>query len=169
VDVGFGDVVVPAAQFVEYPTLLDFPAPRLRGYSRESTIAEKFEAMTRLGAANSRMKDFYDIWLLSRQFDFDGTTLAKAIAGTFGTRRTRLGSKPVALTQEFSGDSLKQAQWRAFVRRSRLQDAPSSLGDTVKAVADFLGPLAEAVASSRPFQEVWQAPGPWVSQPRGVV
>ena len=76
-DVGIGDVMVPGPVEIAYPTLLDFPAPRLKGYPRETAIAEKFEAMVKLGALNSRMKDFYDIWLLSRQFDFDGPTLAR--------------------------------------------------------------------------------------------
>jgi hypothetical protein len=70
--VGIGDVMVPGPVEIAYPTLLDFPAPRLKGYPRETAIAEKFEAMVKLGTLNSRMKDFYDIWLLSRQFDFDG-------------------------------------------------------------------------------------------------
>ncbi len=78
-DVGIGDVMVPGPVEIAYPTLLDFPAPRLKGYPRETAIAEKFEAMVKLGTLNSRMKDFYDIWLLSRQFDFDGPTLAQAV------------------------------------------------------------------------------------------
>jgi len=163
VDVGFGDVVVPSPKLVDYPSMLDFPAPRLRGYTRESTVAEKFEAMTKLGMVNSRMKDFYDIWLLSRQFDFDGKTLAKAIKQTFDNRGTRLGSQPVALTSEFGEDALKQAQWRAFLVRNRLDNAPSRLADVVTALTDFLGPVAAAVASGRGFRKRWQAPGPWAS------
>ena len=71
-DIGFGDVIVPSPQPAEYPTILDFPAPRLPGYSKESVVAEKFESLVTLGMLNSRMKDYYDIWSLSRQFDFDG-------------------------------------------------------------------------------------------------
>jgi hypothetical protein len=79
VDIGFGDVIVPAPSKVAYPALLDFPPPELNGYTMESTIVEKFQAMVKLGVLNSRMKDFYDIWMLSRTFDFKGETLAEAV------------------------------------------------------------------------------------------
>jgi predicted nucleotidyltransferase component of viral defense system len=82
-DIGFGDIIVPSPESMNYPTILDLPAPHLRGYSRESTIAEKLEAMVKLGILNSRMKDFFDIWFMSRQFNFDGTTLTDAITKTF--------------------------------------------------------------------------------------
>ena len=88
-DVGFGDIVVPAAVPTTYPTILDLPAPHLLAYSRETAIAEKFEAMVKLGELNSRMKDFFDIWLLSRSFDFDGPRLCEAIEKTFKRRGTR--------------------------------------------------------------------------------
>ena len=81
IDVGFGDVLTPAAVATDYPTILDLPAPRLKGYCRETVIAEKFQAMVKLGLANSRMKDFYDIWLLSQQFDFDGAILSTQSRG----------------------------------------------------------------------------------------
>ncbi len=97
-DIGFGDVVIPAPDSLEYPTILDLPAPNLYGYNKESTIAEKFEAMVKFGALNSRMKDFFDIWLLSRQFDFEGSRLAAAIEKTFSTRRTDIQLEPIALT-----------------------------------------------------------------------
>jgi hypothetical protein len=123
-DIGFGDIVIPSPEPTNYPTLLDFPAPRIRGYSRESTIAEKFESMVKLGILNSRMKDFFDIWLMSRQFNFDGATLAEAISKTFSTRGTTIQPDPVALTNDFAEDPTKAAQWRGFVRKSRLVDVP---------------------------------------------
>lgn len=92
VGVGFGDVIVPGPDEVDYPTLLDLPAPRLLGYSRESAIAEKFEAMVKLGILNSRMKDFFDIWLLSRQFEFNGLTLSDAIQKTVAKSGESSGS-----------------------------------------------------------------------------
>jgi len=104
-DIGFGDVVIPAPAFLEYPTILDLPSPKLRGYSKESTIAEKFEAMVKLGVLNSRMKDFFDIWLLSRQFDFEGQRLAAAIEKTFSTRATDIQSEPIALTISLANSS----------------------------------------------------------------
>lgn len=113
-DVGFGDVVIPAEEVMDYPTILDFPAPRLRGYSKESVVAEKFEAAVRHGDVNSRMKDFYDIWVLSRQFEFDGATLAEAVRKVFSRRGTELSPDAVPLKSAFAEDASKAAQWRAF-------------------------------------------------------
>jgi predicted nucleotidyltransferase component of viral defense system len=161
IDVGFGDVVVPAAQVVEYPTLLDFPAPRLRGYSKESTIAEKLHALGSRGLLTSRMKDFFDLWLLSRQFDFDGATLAEAIQVAFARRATPLDQTPEVLTAAFAQDEVKVAQWRAFRRRV---EAPESLAEVVAHLAGFLGPIAEALSAGRPFQGTWRAPGPWLAR-----
>jgi len=166
-DVGFGDPVVPSTELIEYPTILDLPAPRLRGYSMESTIAEKFEAMVKLGILNSRMKDFFDVWLLSRQFDFDGETLAAAISQAFSHRGTDLLAQPVALTTSFAEDASKTTQWRAFVRRNRLENAPTDFNSAVEAIAAFLGPVARVLSSGRPFVGSWRAPGPWSgSSPR---
>jgi len=101
IDIGFGDIVFPPPQESELPTILDFAPPRVLCYSRESAIAEKFEVMVKLGILNSRMKDFYDIWLLSRQFDFDGAQLAKAIQLTFEQRGTTLAEDISAFESSF--------------------------------------------------------------------
>ena len=101
VDVGFGDVIVPASTQIDYPTILNHPAPKLNTYSRETTIAEKFEAMVKLGQINSRVRDFFDIWLLLRQFDFEGSVLSQAIRETFANR-TSLRPNPIALTDDFA-------------------------------------------------------------------
>jgi hypothetical protein len=160
IDVGFGDVVVPAARVIHYPTLLDFPAPTLKGYPRETVVAEKFEAMVRLGTLNSRMKDFFDIWLMSRQFDFDGPLLARAMTSTFKNRKTAIEPVPVALTAAFSESSGAGTQWRAFLRRTKITNAPEELRDVVVALAEFLLPVvAGAIAGS--FDQGWVAPGPW--------
>jgi hypothetical protein len=90
IDVGLGDMIVPASEELEYPTLLEFAVPKLHAYSKESVVAEKFEAMVKLGMANSRMKDFYDLWVLARRFEFESGILAAAIQATFETRRTAL-------------------------------------------------------------------------------
>lgn len=161
IDIGFGDVVVPSAELTDYPTILQLPAPRLHGYSRESTIAEKFEAMVKLGNLNSRMKDFFDIRLLSRQFNFDGRTLAEAVARTFATRGTKIPSSPIAFTRAFVEDATKAVQWRAFIRRNRLADTPGDFAEIISAVAPFLGPIADALADGRSFDANWKAPGPW--------
>ena len=101
-DVGFGDVVFPSELDVEYPTILDFPAPILKGYTQESMIAEKFQAMIKLGELNSRMKDFYDIWILSKQFDFNGHILVEAITKTLKVRKTEIPSQPSVFKKSFS-------------------------------------------------------------------
>ena len=160
-DVGFGDVVVPSDQPLQYPTILDFPAPHLRGYSKESAVAEKFEAAVRHGDLNSRMKDFFDLWFLSRQFEFDGSTLAKAINDTFSRRSTDLSPEAVPLTSAFAEDSQKATQWRAFRRNSHLEFAPENFADVMAVVVTFLGPVAAAVSARLPFERRWRPPGPW--------
>ena len=102
--------------------------------------------MVKLGILNSRMKDFFDIWLMARQFDFDGTTLAEAITKTFSTRGTSIQADPVGLTNTFGGNTEKAAQWRGFVRKNRLADVPQNLVEVVAAIAAFLGPV----------QKIWQ-------------
>ncbi|HYN78669.1 MAG TPA: nucleotidyl transferase AbiEii/AbiGii toxin family protein, partial [Lamprocystis sp. (in: g-proteobacteria)] len=122
IDVGFGDAVTPSPTPVDYPTLLpDLPAPRLRAYPRETVVAEKLEALVGLGIANSRMKDYFDLWILASHADFDGGTLAQAIRATFERRATRIPEGiPFGLTDEFSQEPQKQTQWRAFLTRTAL-------------------------------------------------
>ena len=127
--------------------MLDFPIPRLRGYARETVIAEKFQAMVALGRANTRMKDFYDIWILSRSFDFRNDRLARAITATFERRKTPIPTVlPDALTEGFAKDSQKQRQWSAFVESVAYD--PGELMDVLTEIAAFLMPHA-AVAASR--------------------
>ena len=117
VDVGFGDAVEPGIEEIDLPALLDFPRPRLRAYARETVIAEKFQAMVALGLANTRMKDFYDIWALSRAYEFDPERLRRAIRATFDRRATPIPRvAPDALTPVFSTSASKQQQWAAFAR-----------------------------------------------------
>ena len=117
IDIGFGDAIEPGIEEINLPVLLDLPQPRLRVYARETVIAEKFQAMVMLGLANSRMKDFYDVWILSRSYDFDEDRLSRAIAATFERRATAIPwEAPVALTPTFATDVGKQRQWAAFVR-----------------------------------------------------
>jgi hypothetical protein len=160
-DIAFGDVVYPVSQVTDYPVILDHPQPRLRGYCRETAIAEKFEAMTKLGLLNSRMKDFFDIWLLSRQFEFQGETLAEAIKQTFTHRRTALELTPMALSAEFATDAAKVAQWRGFVRKLRVLPVSPELDVICQEIARFLLPPVAAVADGRAFQSHWRNAGPW--------
>ena len=161
VDVGFGDIIVPGPILVSYPALLDFPPAQLAGYTRESTIAEKLQAMVKLGVLNSRMKDFYDIWMLSRTSDFGGHTLAEAVEKTFGNRKTAIPATPEAFQPMFAVDPDRRTQWRAFTTKSRTADAPEAFADVVAAIKAFLQPLLAALADGRPFKSVWKAPGPW--------
>jgi len=155
IDVGFGDAVVPAPETVSIPALLDLPAAQMKAYPMEAVVAEKYEAMVALGMVNSRMKDYYDIWLLSRQFEFNGERVCQAISATFSRRKTPLPTGvPAALSAEFAADPGKQTQWRAFVRRSRL--APEAeLNDVVAALRQFLMPPTSAIIAGKPFAMVW--------------
>lgn len=162
VDVGIGDAVTPAPEWIDYPSLLELPRPRLRAYRPETTIAEKLHAMVSLGMANSRMRDFFDISELARQREFDGGTLAWAIRDAFARRHTVLGPDlPQALTPAFAADSDKQAQWRAFLSKSRLVDAPPDLLATTEAIAGFLGPILSALGEGRRFAGRWPSGGGW--------
>ncbi|MEZ4266509.1 MAG: nucleotidyl transferase AbiEii/AbiGii toxin family protein [Myxococcota bacterium] len=162
VDVGFGDAVTPAARDTEFPCLLDFPAPRLRVYPRETVVAEKLEAMVRLGAANSRMKDFFDIAALAHGFAFEEDSLASAVSATFERRKTSLPTgTPVALTPEFTDDTAKKLQWAGFIRKANVGDA-MSLRETGSAIDRFLEvPLAAARRGGLSSGAVWKPGGPW--------
>jgi predicted nucleotidyltransferase component of viral defense system len=141
IDVGFGDAVEPEATELELPVLLDLPAPRLRVYPREAVIAEKFQAMVMLGRANSRMKDFYDIWILSRSFEFNGDVLGRAIAATFARRETEIPSeRPDAFTRAFAEDHAKIQQWNSFTEDVAFK--PGALASVIEDLAAFLMPHA---------------------------
>lgn len=161
VDIGFGDPVVPGPTRVVYPTLLDFPPPEMSGYTMESVIAEKFQALMALGILNSRMKDFYDLWMLSHWFDFEGERLALAVRKTFEHRRTPLSGAAGTFALLGAGEVNKNIQWLGFVRKAELPDAPASFGEVVGAIASFLELPAAALIEGRPFYGSWKAPGPW--------
>ena len=155
IDVGFGDVITPKAIEIEYPALLDAPAPVLRAYPPETVVAEKAEAIVSLGIANSRMKDFYDLWMIAQTFTFEGDNLANAIRQTFGRRRTPLpGQLPVGLGDHFALQ--REAQWRAFLARDRLATAPGSLVQVVHDLRAFLQPVL-----TRTEVASWPPGGPW--------
>ena len=161
IDVGFGDVIVPAPEDLEFPTLLNSPAPKLKAYSKESVVAEKFEAIVKLGMANSRMKDFYDLWMLAQRFQFEGATLAAAIEATFATRKTVVPiSLPLALQMDFYKLPSKQMQWKAFLRKSGLK-ADSSLEETIQVIREFVMPVIEGISKGDREKKIWQAGGPW--------
>lgn len=161
IDVGFGDAVTPAAAPADFPTLLGHPAPRLEVYPRETVVAEKFQAMVDLGLFNSRMKDFYDLWFLAREFEFEGPVLAQALAATFACRKTPLPSEPPrAMTPAFAADAQKQAQWRAFLTRSRVAETTLTLATVVEQIWAFLKAPLRAACEGTPFAATWSG-GAW--------
>lgn len=159
IDIDFGDVVYPEPKELDFPTILNFSAPRLFCYSRESSISEKVEAMVKLGMLNSRMKDFYDIWLLSRQFDFEGPKLVQAIRRTFERRSTVLPAEIEAFSQSFI--DAKQSQWAAFHNRLQQDHVPASFGEITASVSGFLRPVVAALSSGNSRPTDWITPGPW--------
>jgi predicted nucleotidyltransferase component of viral defense system len=163
VDVGFGDAVDPTE--LMFPSLLDFPQPSLRAYTRENAIAEKFEAMNKLGMANTRMKDYFDIWHLSHRFDFIGIELARTNAATFMRRGTPLPTGvPLGLSLEFAGDRLKQTQWRAFWKKAVRRELVPELPEIVSDIGEFLMPAVTAAKQDGEFNGVWPPGGPWQMQ-----
>lgn len=123
------------------------------------------EALVKLGMANSRMKDFYDLWVMAGRFEFHGPMLAEAVAATFARRKTALpASRPLALTPEFSASPVKQTQWRAFLRKSGLV-ADASLQDVAKALHEFLTPVVEGILSKGTIPLRWRPGGPWKRSP----
>jgi predicted nucleotidyltransferase component of viral defense system len=162
VDIGFGDAVTPEARQITYPTLLDLPAPLILAYPVETVVAEKLQAMVALGMLNSRMKDFYDVRMISRQFRFEGPKLAEAIRVTFDRRRTEIPrSIPTALSDEFAMDSEKGTQWKAFLNRNGLEDIALELPQIIDEIRVFLIPPLNAAARGVDFQFEWTAGAPW--------
>lgn len=163
IDLGFGDVITPGPIETEIPSLLDLPRANLLTYPRESVIAEKFEAMVSLGLANSRMKDFYDVWTLSREFQFDGSSLAEAIKKTFQRRGTELPSGvPLVFTPEFFDDADKKKQWAAFCNKNRNYVAEISLQSVCKEIAALLMPLVGTLTSRAAPPRTWSR-GSWAN------
>jgi hypothetical protein len=160
IDIGFGDAVTPPAEEAEFPVLLGFPAPRLLFYRRETVVAEKFEAMVTRGIANSRMKDFFDIWFLARNFAFEGPALVESLGGTMKQRGVSFGH-PIAFTREFFDDTGKVSQWKVFLRRSGLEKEAPALSDVCLHNERFLMPPARAAVAGKGFDQSWPAGGPW--------
>jgi predicted nucleotidyltransferase component of viral defense system len=156
IDLGFGDAITPAAQEAELPVLLDLPKPRLLTYPRETVVAEKCQAMVDLGLRNSRLKDFYDLRYLSRNFEFDGPQLTRALKATFQRRQTALPSEPPpALTAAFYNDPGIQGQWTGFIRRSGLSQEGLSLQETIEDLLQFLMLPLLACHHNELFEHTW--------------
>lgn len=161
IDFGFGDRVFPAPIEISLPQLLDLGSPQLLGYPPESAIAEKFQAMIALDLDNTRYKDFYDIWFLSQNLQFRGEWLQKAIKATFNQRKTEFsGQIPNALTTDFTANPVKQVQWKAFLRKNRL-DSKIELSEVAKSIEGFLMPIVRALVENEEFAGVWSIEDGW--------
>jgi predicted nucleotidyltransferase component of viral defense system len=162
IDIGFGDAVDPAPEETDFPVMLEMESPRLKTYPPEVVIAEKLQAMVHLGVANSRMKDFFDIWILSREQTFMMSRMRRAVEATFTRRKTPLPSeRPTALTEAFLKDKAKIDQWKAFLNRMQLPKDLAEFDDVGDAIAGFLIPVVEAVRSKGSDEQEWPAKGPW--------
>jgi len=158
VDIGVGDAVVPPAEEVTYPTLLDFPAPRLKAYSMETVVAEKLHAIVVHGMLNTRMKDYFDLHYLAKKFSFTSQALRPSIVATFERRGTTVPSSlPLGLTAEFSGERVKKQQWDAFLKKMLLGGAAVSLEDVVGALNVFFTPILASDSTM-----TWSPGGPWL-------
>jgi predicted nucleotidyltransferase component of viral defense system len=162
VDIGFGDVITPGANFADFPSLIHLPSPRVRVYPPETVVAEKYEALVRLGVVNSRRKDFYDLWALTHERAFAGAVLAEAIQATFIRRGFTLPSAPpLALTDAFTDSPATLQLWQAFVSRNKLEPAAHPLLETIKMLRAFLLPPTQSLLAEEPFDASWPPDGPW--------
>lgn len=162
IDIGFGDAVVPGPEAVHYPVMLgEMAAPYLRVYPRYTVVAEKLEALSSLGMLNSRMKDYFDLWMLAGHADFDGAVLSRAVAATFARRRTPIPAHvPIGLSDEFIQDALKAKQWHAFLRKNALESVP--LATVVGDLRQFLLPVLSAIAVGGSYDHPWRAGSGWL-------
>ena len=161
IDIGFGDAVVPGPDEVHYPVILgEMPGPHLHVYPRYTVVAEKLEALTSLGMLNSRMKDYFDLWILAKHSDFDGQILSRAVAATFERRRTAVPTGvPIGLSDEFVNDAQKGKQWQGFLRKNALDPMP--LATVVADLRDFLIPVLAAIAAGGSHDYPWRSGAGW--------
>lgn len=162
VDVGFGDAVTPIAREQQLDSMLALPSPVLRTYPPETVVAEKLDAIVTLAMANSRMKDYFDLWTLSETMSFDLKLLCKAVAATFARRQTSLIERPpVGLTSVFAEDPAKAMQWSAFNRKMGTGVVDLDLADVVTRLAEFLMPVLDEPQSETTASTSWSPGGPW--------
>lgn len=162
IDIGFGDIVYPKTRVIDYPVILNFLKPHLNGYPQESVISEKFEAMIKLGLLNSRMKDFYDIWLMTRRFEFKGANIARAIKKTFNNRRTDMpNKKPLFADEIYDEESDRQMLWSAFLKKTDIQHAPKTLSAVAKEIERFLIQPLIALNNNSSFDKIWKQDKGW--------
>lgn len=155
VDIGYGDIVIPAAEEAKLPTFLDLPSPQLKIYPVYGVIAEKFQAMVILGLANSRMKDFYDINVIAHTMALDGDLLSRAVKATFERRKTPISTELLyVFGGEFAQDKDKKTQWKAFLNKNNLSNK-ADFSETVGEICGFIEPVYQAIAEQQTFKQQW--------------
>ena len=170
IDVGFGDRIYPRPKMIDYPVILDLPKPRLKGYTAETIVSEKFEAMVQLGSLNSRMKDFYDIWLMTRQFDFNGTQLSEALKRTFAKRKTLFPqSRQLFVEDIYDEQSHQQMLWKNFLGKGKIENISAKLSVVARDIEKFLSKPIDAINKDQTFKCSWKAPGPWKKEKNQVI
>lgn len=164
-DIGIDDAVVPEPAWVDYPTMLDLEAPRILAYLPVTALAEKFETIVSRGLGNSRLRDYYDLWLVPSLNPFSGSEVQAAFEGTFSHRGTAIpGVLPDGLSETFYDDAQRQGDWRAYIRGRRLA-APETLSEVCAAIADFVTPPSIAIARRVDFDLEWTPDSGWHSSP----
>jgi len=162
IDIGFGDAVYPEPELASFPVLLPMEAPLIRAYPRESAVAEKFHAMVVLDIRNSRMKDFYDVWLMANTWAFDMASLRNAILASFERRGSTVPiGVPFALTEDFLNDQQKKRQWRAFVSRLNPGDKAPSLEEVGAILRAFLLPCISCDSLTKAEVRSWTPNQGW--------
>lgn len=154
-------MIYPEPLLIVYPTILDFPAPKLKGYTQESVIAEKFETMMKLGLVNTRMKDFFDIWILSQQLSFSGEFLQIAIKTTFEKRQTLLNALPDSISEIFYTDPIHQRRWKQFLKKIENQEKDIELSKVIAEIKEFLQPIVTASMNKQIFRKTWSSEKKW--------
>ena len=156
VDIGFSDVITPGPEIYDYPTILDLPEPKLNCYNKETMIAEKLQAMVKLDILNSRMKDIYDIWVLSRRFEFKSTSLKSSIVNTFNRRETEVTENITTFTERYYQNDEKLKQWQGFLRKSKVSDVSQDLSEITGDIKNFIEPVLTSIVHAKEFKKTWK-------------
>lgn len=153
IDIGFGDVIYPERVTMEFPVLLEMDPPEIYAYSIYSVISEKFEAIVSLGDANSRYKDFYDIYILGDRYELDGNLLKEAVRETFEHRKTGFGDI-FAFDNGFITSEIHQSRWKAFLKKKKAF-VNAELEEVILMIKTLLVPIVDSIVSDTGFETVW--------------
>ena len=156
IDIGFGDAITPLPEKILFPTMLEMPSPEILTYNRETVIAEKFHAISVLGLTSSRMKDYYDLWILSKQYQFRKKLLTQALKATFERRKTQLPKElPLGLTEEFYNDAIILTRWNSFIKKTELTIVEEKLETVIKDLQKFFNDLIQSIDKHNYIEKIW--------------